>query len=187
MSSQVSICNLALVRLGAPTITSIDDDTKSAKLCKKAYDMVVEKVISEGPWTRATKRAELSLTGDDPVFGYAYEFQLPTDCLDVLSINDIIPGEYDYRIEEDKLLIDASAVSIKYIALLSTPGSFGIHITKSVVDLLTAEIAFALTGNLGLVQGLHQLYLQNLHTNLALDGIQGSKDIVSVSTLTEVR
>jgi len=187
MASQIDICNRALIRLGAPTITSIDDNTKSAKLCKKLYDMVVSEVHGEGPWSNAVKRVALAQNATAPAFGYDSQYTLPSDLIKVIAINDITPGDYDHRVENGNLLISLDAVSIQYIALLSTPGSFGNYLTNSIVDLLSAEMAYAFTGNGSLATSLRQNYMSRVRENLAMDNQQGSKDIIQVRDLTDVR
>jgi hypothetical protein len=187
LSLQIDICNRALIRLAAPTIASIDDNTKSAKLCKKLYDSIVEEVHGEGPWSNAVKRVSLAKLTSTPAFGFTTEYQLPNDLVKVITINDTEPGDQTFKIENDKLLIDSGSVKIQYIALLSTPGSFGTYMTSSITDLMTAELSYAFTGSSQIAAGLKQQYMANLKDNLAKDNQQGSKDIIYARDFIEVR
>ena len=54
MSSAVKICNEALLRVGAKTITSLDDDTTEAKVCKVVYKSERDELLDEYDWRFAT-------------------------------------------------------------------------------------------------------------------------------------
>ena len=78
MASKVEICNLALTRLAAPRITSIEDGTVSAKDCKAIYELVAEQTMALGPWPSCIKRTELAQLSDAPSYEYTYQYTLPT-------------------------------------------------------------------------------------------------------------
>ena len=106
MASKVQICNVALSRLGASTITSLTDGTTEAKLCNTFFDEIADRAMVQGSWTTLIKRADLARTTATPIFGFTNEFQLPVDpkSLKVLNINEGIvnedrTGRTDYRIE----------------------------------------------------------------------------------------
>lgn len=48
--SQVDICNLALKRLGASTISSISESTKNAEHCNTFWDYILDEVMSDHQW-----------------------------------------------------------------------------------------------------------------------------------------
>lgn len=50
MANQVDICNLALRRLGANTITLITDSTKEAEHCNSFWAYVLDEVLEQIPW-----------------------------------------------------------------------------------------------------------------------------------------
>jgi hypothetical protein len=66
-TTQVDICNLALRRLGANTITSISESTKMAEHCNAFWDYVLDEVLEAIPWNFTKKTRTLDFaTG----FGY---------------------------------------------------------------------------------------------------------------------
>jgi len=94
---QVEICNTALVRIGASTISSISQETPSAERCNVLWEPLRDELLSMHYWSFATKAAELSLTGSDPVLStYNYEYQLSADCL---VVQDIFKEEPFDRLE----------------------------------------------------------------------------------------
>lgn len=189
MASKVQICNLALARLGASRITSLSDNTNEAKLCNLMYDDLAEEVMSEGAWSSTIKRASLAKTTNTPAFGFTDEFQLPTDpfCLRVLAINDLTPGDYDYRIEGDKLLANISTMKIKYIGRLTDTQSYDPMLKRAIVSRLAAELAYPITGNLQTANAMQEIYRLHIVDGLAADGTQGSTEDVFRSDSVDVR
>ena len=59
MTSQVAICNQALVKVGASRITALTDDTKQARALNAIYDVKRDAELAANPWTFATKRESI--------------------------------------------------------------------------------------------------------------------------------
>lgn len=183
MASQVQICNLALQRVGNRRITSLSDGTEVANACAAAYDLAVEDVLSTCSWTTATFRAVLAQTTATPAFGYDYQYQLPTDpkFLRIIEVYSTNPANsVKYAIEGDKLLSDDSAVSIRYVGMVTSPDSFGPFVTKAVIAKLAIEIAYTSSATLGLMDRLKQDYRDILEECMSLDATQGSADVITV-------
>lgn len=180
---------MAISRLGASTITSLTDNTTEAKLCNTLFNDLADRVMIQGSWSSTIKRASLARTTNTPVFEYTYEYQLPVDpkCLRVLNINETVPGDTDYRIEGDKLLTDATAVKIRYIAQLTDTEDYDIMLTEAIEILLASYLAHPVAGDKTLAETLRREYFGILANNLAVDGQQGSKAVVSSTDLTEIR
>jgi len=58
-TSDVEICNSALQKIGAETITTLSDNTRRAALCNRQYDKVRKKLLRAHPWNFAIRRAAL--------------------------------------------------------------------------------------------------------------------------------
>lgn len=70
MASTVeSICNSALAKIGAPSITAITDSNKRAEFCNLMYSKVRDKLLKSHPWNFAIKRAVLAYDKDTFVDG----------------------------------------------------------------------------------------------------------------------
>lgn len=186
MSSSVDICNMALARLRASRITSLTDNTVEAKLCNILFDEIARDVMSEGEWTSTIVRATLARTVNTPAFEYTYEFQLPTspEVLRVLSINDYTPGSIDYRIEGDKLLANVSTMKIKYSGVITNTEAYDANLKKAITSRLTAELAYPITGSERMAELLYRRYLSDLEKSLALNGMNGSNDVIASPDLT---
>jgi len=185
MTSKVGICNLALSRLGANTITSFTDGTQEAILCSTFFDDLAKRVMLQGSWTSTVKRASLAKTTNTPTYGYSCEYQLPVDpkCLKVLEVMDCP----EYQVESDKLLTDSSSVKIKYIAYLDNAEDWDSLLSEAFEILLASYLAMPLTGDKGLSANLKQEYTDVVSRNLAIDGQQGTKQLIVSDDLTSIR
>ena len=189
MTSQVQICNLALSRLGANTITALTDGTTEAKLCNTFFTDIADEVMIEGSWSSTIARASLAQTTTTPSFGYSYEFQLPVDpkCLKVLNIDEAAPGNEPFKIEGDKLLSDSTTVKIRYIQRLTDTEDWDVFLRRAFISRLASELAYPLTGDDKKARIELERYELFLSRGLAQDGQQGSKDSIVSTDLTEVR
>lgn len=189
MASKVKIANMALSRLGIAQITSLTDNTIEAKHMNLIFEEVVKEVSTEGVFTSTINRAVLNKTTNTPDFGFTDEFQLPTDpaCLRVLSIDEEETGSYDYRIEGDKLLANISSMEIEYIGYLTNSGDYDEQLKRVIVAKLAADLAYPLTGSAGLADRMYQRYIQEFADAKAVDGQNGSNQVIVTTDLTDLR
>ena len=98
MATEVSICSNALRRLGDDPITSLTDDTERARLCNAFYADARDACLRSHPWNFAITRASLAQLSATPVYGFDYQFALPTDpfCLRVLAMEF---EDYVFKVE----------------------------------------------------------------------------------------
>lgn len=80
------IVNLALIKLGRKTITSIDDEVESARKAKMIYSNVRDSVLRTCSWNFATTIALLTELPNEEVVGWDYVYTLPTDCVYVRKV-----------------------------------------------------------------------------------------------------
>ena len=109
-TSEIDICNLALLRIGQKVpISSLSDPTVTAKLCGTLYPLSRDTVLGEFHWPFATKHAMLGQLNPTPNTaytaargGWANAFTLPPDYLSGWyifsgvrpggSLNPVFPG-----------------------------------------------------------------------------------------------
>lgn len=140
MSSQISICNRALQMLGAGTITSLSENSKTARALGVAYEPKRKGLLRKYNWNFAIRRAELAADTEAPLFGMRNRFQLPSDFRRLLH-DDTTRLERDWRVEAGFIHTnDGSPLKIRYIADVTEPGAFDPLFS----ELLSAEIAEAI-------------------------------------------
>lgn len=181
----MNICSLALIQLGAESITSFDDGTKRSNLCRDLYPGIRDAVLRAYPWNCAIDRKELALDGSTPLFGYSYRFALPVDpyCLKVLEVED----DYDFKIEGRYLHSDSSAIKIKYIQRITNPGLFDSLLVEAIIARLASQLAWPITGIQTLGQTMWGLYEAKLREARSQDAMEGTVEIWESNSLIDVR
>lgn len=108
----ISICNSALLMVGADEINSFEDETNEAKLCAALYERTVKAMLELYPWRFSMKQASLSkIANFTPIAGYQYAFQLPTDRLRAVFKPYTT---LDYRIVGDKIYANGDTFKMEY-------------------------------------------------------------------------
>ena len=111
--SKVGLISGAAVRIGEPSINSLDENNKAAKTGANLYDTILESTLTSHHWRFATGKRNLSRLTDVPLNEWQYVYQLPTDPQYLKAIK--LYPETDYEIYEDKLYANASTISMDFI------------------------------------------------------------------------
>lgn len=149
MASKVDIVNLALALIGGKPILSFDDlNSKEATLARSTYDALRDDCLEAHPWRFATKRADLVKSATVPDFGYSSAWDVPNDCLRVLSIEGTGPGGLSWVREGDLVLCDIDApCEARYIWRNEDVITYSPSFIKTFSQRLQAEWAEAITRN----------------------------------------
>ncbi len=85
--SKIDIWNLALSHLGVKQeVTSETEESDEAKACRRFYDLALEELLREFPWSFGRKVAELALIRENPNSLWSYEYRYPSDCVFLLRL-----------------------------------------------------------------------------------------------------
>jgi hypothetical protein len=147
---ETTIANRALARLGARNILAMTDTSAEAVACALAYPSARDELLRSHRWNFARKRIALSRLADAPAFEYAYQYELPTDCLRLMEINDVDSWDTlppDYEIEGRKILTNSAALQVKYIARIADTTLYDVLFVRALVLQLAADIAEKVTGS----------------------------------------
>ena len=173
--SEVSICNQALIALGATTIVSLTENSKNARLCNAIYKQTRDDVLTDHVWNFAQKRAVLATLSEEPAWDedeMAVVYQKPTDCL---KINFVNIESAIVKIEEDKILSNETGLKIKYTQRMTDPMKFFPKFVSALAARLAAELAFPITKNRSLAESLFAIYYEKkLPQAMAADSQQGT-------------
>jgi hypothetical protein len=111
--TDIEIASLACGLIGTKGITTFDDDTDEARICKAFYGIARDALLEARVWTFATKRLNLTPHADAPVFGYTRKFEIPSTVVRVHRVDDgSLDGALDWRREGQFILSDADEVFI---------------------------------------------------------------------------
>jgi hypothetical protein len=143
MTSDVSIANRALGKLGSTTIVSLTQDSPAARAINAIYTGVRRSEIRKHPWNFAKTRAQLAADADEPAFDFGYQYRVPADCLRVLNKADV-----DWKIEGQNILSnDGGPLEIIYLADITDPNVFDEAFIEAFASKLAYEIAEKLTSS----------------------------------------
>ena len=174
-ASAVQICNLALMKFGNLSITSITAPTnKEERTCQVFYPVIRDELVAAHPWNFAMKRADISAQlADTPPFGFDFAYQLPTDCLRVWEMQ----GAEEWVVESGQLLTNQDVeIFIRYIRVVEDTGSFPPAFVNCLATRLAAELAAKLSDDKPMRQALlEELYKVALPAAYRLNAIEGNK------------
>ena len=134
----IDIYNLALQKLGAATLETVDEDSRNRRSCDNCYRILRDSELRAHPWTFSIKRVSLTASATIPLaltdtfYPNAAAFVLPTDYLRIL----FPPRTHiDWVIENigpEKAIItnDAGPLTIRYISRVSDTTLFDDNFTE---------------------------------------------------------
>ena len=176
-TSQVSLCNAALIKLGEKTIMTLADNNDRASACAERYDNVLGQVLRAHPWNFAIARQTLAQLSTAPDFEFSYEYQLPTDCIRVLRINPEdglspgyvygwgslsdapLTGKPIYRLEGRVIVTDLESIDLIYVKRETDPTVYDEGFIEAFACTLAAEVCMRLTSNRELKKEMLQEYI----------------------------
>lgn len=183
--SQEQVCNLALLKLGADTITTITEDTKMGRLCNTLFVLLRDEMLRQHPWNFAMGRAQLvANTLDAPDFEFKYFYALPDDYLRLIRIyND----RCRFKLEGGNILTDSSTLDIIYIQQMDDPTDWDPLFREAFATRLAAELAVSVTGSNTLQQSLMAEYEHKLQKAKTVDAQENYSDGFLVTDLIDAR
>ena len=150
MASEVSICNEALTFLGDSTIVALSDGNERARACQSVFEEARDMALEAFHWNCAQHQATLAQDSDTPIFGFDYQYAIPTDpeCLAVNYMYESEEGEggYTWRVEGNYVLTDAETCNIRYTKKLTVVNDMTTRLREAIAARLAVLIAVRVTG-----------------------------------------
>lgn len=138
MATDLSICNTAITLVGADQIQAFDDESREAELCSAIYAGTKDALLTSMPWSFTLEQALLAKTANTPLFDYQYEFQLPSNSVRVITVDNLVK---DYRIHQDKIFANTSELKILH-QIIPVESKFPPYFTRA-LELKMAELLAA--------------------------------------------
>jgi hypothetical protein len=167
--SPVDICNLALSWLAKAALTSLDDKSRAAELCKANYPFAVHAALEEAEWSFATDYGVVEAKQANG------RFQLPGDVVSCRACDDG-GGTYEifWELLKDKqVLADCAALHYRATFLVTDPQKFTPNFIRAVAARIGADIALPLTESQKMEQRLETIYAREIKKAASLDSMQG--------------
>lgn len=175
MTTDLSICNAALVLVGDNQIQSFDDSSRAARLCSALYETTKLSLLQKNPWIFTLEQIQLARTVNTPLFDYDYEYQLPTNSLRVIKTDAI---NQDYRIHKDKLFANVDTIEILHQI---DPGeqAFPAYFTRALELRMAELLAAALMQDETYSRLMNEKYLLAIREARAIDAAQDPNQTIS--------
>jgi len=178
MSSEVEICNEALTAIGENIILSLEDNIKTARLCKLKYANKRDYLLRRYIWNFATKRATLSSDVETPEFEFDAQFTLPTDCI---QFRELYPNGITYSIEDNKILCGESVLYIKYTSRVTDTNKMDPIFRETLSALLAKELAVPLADSATLYSRMDELFEVKLAEAKFAGSIEQDLEVIEAS------
>ena len=155
-TTEVSICNGALLMIGGDTIMDLTDNSEEARACAERFAHVRDSILQIHPWPFCIFRASLNASTDKPLYDYQYKFLLPTSpsCLMLLEVFE----DDDWVVEDKYLVCNSAVVNIKYIGRVTDASRYPSVVADLMSARLAYEIAYKLVGSAQVVALAQQAY-----------------------------
>jgi len=143
--TKIDLCSCALVKLGASAIASFNEATAEAKACLQLYEPTLESLLGAYPWRFALEKVELPRLVSVPTADYKYAYQLPNNCVRILSAGNGNRSQgLKYKIVGKNLHTNAESVVISYITR-PDESMFPPFFCSALIAKLAAELCLPLT------------------------------------------
>ena len=158
VTSEIDICNLALLRLGTrSSVASFSEGSVEANACARVYGLLRDMLLSSHPWSFATRRVELADLGQPPP-QWQYRYAYPSDCLHIRQLHDprggrnvpvfLIASDLDDLGNPIKVVLcNLPAAQMTYTVRMEAVEMFPPHFVEALAWMIAAELANALTGD----------------------------------------
>lgn len=173
MATELDLCNSALNRCGAEPILTLADTSKRAKIVTAQYDITLKEMLNDSPWNFAIERATLTVDVTAPLFGFAYKYELPADCIRVLELENKEP----YRVEQGFIHCDTDVeINVKYVKFANDPTTYSGSFTKAFVLKLAEDISYGLVQSASLQAQITQEAERYLRKARSMNSQEGTPE-----------
>ena len=183
MPGQVDLCNMALSKVGESFIRDTAEETRPAKLCALMFAPVRDAVLRAYPWRFALKRYSASPLKKKPAFGFAHAFQIPSDCLRILTVED----NAEYAREGDCVLADVPVFNFTGVSRVEDTEKFDSLFVSAFTTKLAAELVMSLTSLPALKAQLDREYADVLAEARRASAKEASPETFAVKGWLEAR
>ena len=176
-TSVVQIVNNALVKIGANAILTLTEDSEATRAANLIYEQIRDTCIRDHVWNFAVNRIELAQNSTAPAFEFSYQYNLPSDCLRVLQMENM---DMVYQIEGGKLLTNEGTAKILYLARVEDVNLFDSMFVEALSARIAAELAVTLAESNTLYSNMMEMYNRKIADARSMDAQEsGYREIIA--------
>lgn len=171
---KIEIINLALSRLGNPTITDLKEGSDEASKAAAVWDSALESTLQAYRWGFNTRREALGLLEENPAgYPYRYRYNAPTAMLQPYEIFDEAPElgkPIPFLYEDGSIFTDKENAVLVYAYKEDRCSMFSPVFVEALSWRLVGDLAVALTQKSQFAGWAQQNYEQAIGVAKALAG-----------------
>jgi hypothetical protein len=152
MATDIEIINSALAKIRGRFITTLNDNSTEARLCKILFPRIRDRLLREVAPNFAKKRYELASLVETPVYGFDYVFQIPSDVIKILETDRYF--DEDWKQENGKIYANDSTFFISVIYRVTDCEKYDPVFAEALAFALAAELATPLTNGTKLAEDM---------------------------------
>jgi hypothetical protein len=176
ITAAVDICNQALAKIGAASISSLSDSSEEARVMNRVYERVRDDLLYSHPWNFAITRVAVAADATEPIYDWDNRFALPADCLRVIGTD--LDNPQEWQVEGRFIVANAEELNIKYIAKIADVTKYSPGFVETLASKLAYDVCYTLVQSVTLRAQLKEEYLQALRTARTFDAQESSGDRV---------
>jgi hypothetical protein len=192
-ASNVAIANLALTKLGDLRILNLTDNTKPAREVNAVFDMTRDYLQRRFSWRFCIKRANLAADTTVPLWDWAYQYQIPTDCMRILQVGQWYPspdlsdlistGGQEYVLEGKYILSNqAGPLKLRYLSRVTDPVQFDAAFDMAFSAYLAYILAEPLTASAEQKQMAYNDYRNSIKDAVIANAIENPPESLADQT-----
>lgn len=178
VTTSTQICNMALSRLGAETISNLDDDESiNAGWCKFIYPRARNWLLRKHEWVFAIRRETLALPGGDNLTPYTYKYQKPANMLRFLELLDytyakpLVAAPNSWIIEDQYIYANLENAVARYIWEVTNTQRFDETFVQVLALLIAHRLTMWITVNDRIRTEVYQQFRFEMREAIGLDSI----------------
>jgi len=187
-NSEVSICNMALLRLGQSRISSLTQSGLEAELSNVYYGATLEELLTDYEWPFAIERRSLAASSSTNLTDFYYKYAIPSQCLRILTFLD---GD-DFSEVTDEWFIEGAFVYsnrgpgyIKYISNITNPALFTQPFVEALALRIAIKMCIKMTQDQSLMNMLYQEYAVAMQSAMGLSGANSHAEPAATTPWSE--
>jgi len=192
MASAVSICNQALLFLGASPIVSFEDN-EIGQACEVLYPEARDAMLSEQIWQFATERRTFSAKSEIS-WGADNKFLIPNDILLVHRVySDPDSSSHgrdqvrDWRIESGHVVANTDVIYAHVVIKVTDENKMPAYFRQALAARMARDLAMPITHNENMLQAMSNLYERKLDEAISADARQGTTEQYEEGRLIKAR
>lgn len=183
--SKISICNLALTRLGYPALQSLTENSNEARYCNEVYDGALTVTLRDHYWNFASRRVEpAEVTKPDTYVEFSNMFDYPADCIKVEKVLDDTGTEVPFSVvalssggyDTKGIATNTESPILVYTKYVDDVKMFDSGFVEAFSFRIAADLAWPLSRDSDLERSMLTKYAAALPSAMSTDAQEGKRE-----------